>query len=99
MLIGSSTAWADPEGEGQVSGLHATWFLRNTGTDPPREAIGPLGPVASQGRSIHRSVKYVNDKKTLSGPPTCSPLTEFSRSSHVDYVFSYFLEHSGDRLP
>ena len=27
----------------------AIGFLRNTDTDPPREAIGPLGPIASRG--------------------------------------------------
>ena len=47
-------AWADPKvgGGGGAGGLTpglplvitmAIGFLRNTGTDPPREAIGPLG--------------------------------------------------------
>ena len=30
-------------------------------TDSPREAIGPEGPIASRGRSIWPSVKYVQE--------------------------------------
>ena len=26
-------------------------FIRNTCTDPSREAMGPIGPIASKGRS------------------------------------------------
>ena len=43
-----------PPGKSEV----AIGFLRNTGTDPSREA---LGPIASRGRSIRPSVKYVDD--------------------------------------
>ena len=32
-----------PPGKSQV----AIGFVRNTDTDPPQEAIGPLGPIAS----------------------------------------------------
>ena len=42
-------------------------FLRNSNKDHHREAIGLSGPIASQGRSVQPSVKYVDDKKTLSG--------------------------------
>ena len=47
----------DPHGKSQV----ASGIFRNTGTDPPREAIGTLGPIASRGRSVRPSVKYVAD--------------------------------------
>ena len=30
----------------------AICFLRNSGMDPYQEEIGPLGPIASRGRSI-----------------------------------------------
>ena len=44
-----------PPGKSQV----AIGFHRNTGTDPPREAIGPN---ASRGRSKRPSVRYVDDR-------------------------------------
>ena len=48
-----------PPGKLQV----AIGFLTKTGTEPPREAIGPIarGPIASQGRSVRPSMKYVDD--------------------------------------
>ena len=61
-----------PHGKSQV----AVDFLKNSGTDHSREAIGPLGD-----RSVWPSVKYVNDKKekkTLSG----TPLMGFSGSAY-----------------
>ena len=36
-------------------------FLRNTGTDPPREQLDPLGPIASRGGFLQPSVKYLYD--------------------------------------
>ena len=55
MIIVMLVAWADPEREGargqdpSLSGKSqaAIDILRNTDTDLPREAIGPLGPIAS----------------------------------------------------
>ena len=49
-----------PPGKSQV----AIGFLRNSGTNPLREAIGSIGsiakePIASQGSSV----KYVDDQK------------------------------------
>ena len=46
------SSWAGPEGEYRgrtFSGKSqvALCFLRNTGTNPPQEAIGPIGPIAS----------------------------------------------------
>ena len=40
----------------------AIGFLRNTGMDPPREAIGPytLGPIASQWRFVHLLKRMVS---------------------------------------
>ena len=35
-------------GGGQV----AVGVLRNSGTDPTRQAIGPLGPIAFRGRPV-----------------------------------------------
>ena len=43
-----------PSGKSHV----AIGFERNTGTDPPREAIGPLGLF---WRLVRPSVKYVGD--------------------------------------
>ena len=48
-----------------TGGLDSLWkitmaigILRNTGTDPPQEAIGPLGPIASRGWSVNYVVDY-----------------------------------------
>ena len=53
----------------------AICFLRNTGKDPLKKQLVPLGSIASPGRSLQPSVKYVDDlkkakkkKNTLSGP-------------------------------
>ena len=46
-----------PPGKSQV----AIGFLKNSGTDIPWEAIGPIGPIASQGRCIWPSVINVDD--------------------------------------
>ena len=46
----------DPPVKSQV----AIGFLRNSGTDPLREA---MGPIASQERSVRPSVKYVEMTK------------------------------------
>ena len=40
--------------------------------------LDPLGPVASQGRSVRPSVKYVDDLTFFR-----VPMTEFSESMHV----------------
>ena len=48
---------------------------RNTGTDSPREA---LGPVASRGRFVRLSVKYVDGFKILPGPPPHPPTKKLS---------------------
>ena len=44
------------------------YFLRNTGTDPPQEAIGPgvQGPIFSRGKSTGPSVKYFDFNKIKS---------------------------------
>ena len=39
----------------------AIGFLRNTGMDLTREAIGPEGPIASRGRIVRQSVKYADN--------------------------------------
>ena len=45
--------WADPEGETPPGKIQvALGFLRNTGTDTPREA---------RGRFLQPSVKYIDD--------------------------------------
>ena len=55
-------------------------ILRNTGTDPPLEAIGPSWS-ASRERSVRPSVKYIDDlKKNI---VILDPLTEISGSRHV----------------
>ena len=67
MIIFMRNPCSDPAGN-RESGLHiheksevATSFLKNTGTDPPWEAIGPLGSNRFFGRSVRPSVKYVDD--------------------------------------
>ena len=60
-----ASSWAGPEGEyrgGTFSEKSqvAIYVLRNTGTNPPGEAIGPIGPIASRERSVRPSVKYVD---------------------------------------
>ena len=45
---------------------------------PLEKQLDHLGPIASRGRSVRPSVKYVDHKKRLSGPP----LTDFSGSAH-----------------
>ena len=65
-----------PSGKSQV----AIGFLRNSGMDPPQEAIGPEGPIASRGRSIRPSVKYVDDSKKIYIRTTPD---RFSYSKHV----------------
>ena len=64
--------WANPE-----DGAPSPWksqvaigFLRNSGTDTHREA----GPIASRGRSVYRSVKYVDEQKKLVRTKTESEL-------------------------
>ena len=51
---------ADPDQSHEKSQVDIG-FLRITDTDPPREAIGPFGPIASRGRPVRPSVKYVDD--------------------------------------
>ena len=60
--------------------------LRNSGRDPPRKAIGSLGPIASPGRSVRPTVKYVDDKtrKTLRGP-TLTKLANLHECSCLVY--------------
>ena len=71
-------AWGlDTPGKSQV----AIGFLRNSGTDPSREAIGPRGPIASRRRPVWPSVKYVDDQNTCQ-----DPLTGFG-SAHGYYKF------------
>ena len=53
------TEGPDPPVKSQV----AIGFLRNSGTDPLREANGPMGPIASRERSVRPSVKYVEMTK------------------------------------
>ena len=36
-------------------------FLRNGGTDPLKKQFDPLCPIASRGRFVRPSVKYVDD--------------------------------------
>ena len=64
-----SYTWSDPGGGGgggQVvrnpPGKSQVDFLKNTGTDPLEKL---LGPIASQGRFVRPSVKYVEEKKLL----------------------------------
>ena len=53
MQRNKSSAWADPEEGGgwnplEIDNKWAIGFLRNTGTDSPREAnLDPTGPIAS----------------------------------------------------
>ena len=35
--------------------------LTKTGTDPLVKKLDPLGPIASRGRSVRPSVKFVDD--------------------------------------
>ena len=63
-----------PPGKSQV----AICFLRNTCTELPRKSIKPKGskgPIASRGRPIRPSVKYVDDKKNnvVQTPPPPPP--------------------------
>ena len=46
---------------------------------PFEHQLDPSGPIASQGRSIWPSVKYLDLKKSFL---TLSPLIEFSGSAH-----------------
>ena len=65
--------------------------LEPLSTDPPRDAIGPQGPIASRGRSARPSVKYVDDLKKQQKNKTKKktqqnvqdPLTEFSGPAHT----------------
>ena len=58
---GGQGVWT-PSGKSQV----AIGFHRNTGMDPQEKQLDPLGPIASRGRSILSSVKYV--KKVVRTP-------------------------------
>ena len=53
-------------GQGVQTPKVATGLLRNSGTDPLEEQLNPTGPIASRGRSVRASVKYVYTK--MSGP-------------------------------
>ena len=46
----------DP-GKSQV----AQGFLRNSGTDPLDKQLNPSGSIASRGKSVRCTVKYVDD--------------------------------------
>ena len=62
--------------------------LRNTGTDPPREAIRPLGPIASRGGSVRPSVKCVDGRSYQDSTDYFDPpmTTIMSGSPHF-YIF------------
>ena len=70
LLHDNLMSWADPVGGrgGPPSGKSqvAIGFLRNTGMDSPREAIGPFG------RSVHGPLRntLMTQNKLLQGPFT-----------------------------
>ena len=78
-----SKEWTDLDVWGGWHGVRATpgksqvaiGFIRKSGTDHPGEAIVPF---ACRGRSVCHSVKYVDNKNTLPGPPQ----TKVSGSAH-----------------
>ena len=51
----------NPSGKSQVD------FLKNAGTDPLEKL---LGPIASQGRFVRPSVKYVDEKNCCMHSPS-----------------------------
>ena len=65
----------------------AIGFLRNSGTDPPREAIGPLGPSASRGGFVRPSVKY--DETTT---------TNRKKHEHGGLSFSVILKYNVEKI-
>ena len=59
-------------------------FPSNTGTDPLAKQLETSGPIASRGRSVRPSVKYVDmmTKKGFQEPPP-HPSMELSGSAHA----------------
>ena len=45
---------------------------------PLEKQLDPWGPIATRGRSVERSVKYIDDKK--------GPLTDLSGSACIEYL-------------
>ena len=64
-------AWVDPGGTGigvqdpPGKSLFAVFSLRNSATDPLREAIGPLGPITSLGRLVWPTLKFIDTVNVL----------------------------------
>ena len=58
-------------------------FLRNSAARPPREAIGPLGPIASRRRSVQISLMTkTTTKKMMELSGSMHALSTFD---HTDY--------------
>ena len=58
MGVSRGGTWGrDPPGKSQV----VICFLRNTGTDSLEKQLDQKGPIASRGRLVRSSVKYVVD--------------------------------------
>ena len=80
-----------PPGKSQVT----ISFLRNSGTDPPQEAIGeaigpfasldPLSPIASRRRSVRPSINTLMTKKSFQD----SPLTRNFLDPHMNVISSH----------
>ena len=58
-------ACADPEEKGVLTSLGISQMVidvhRSTSTDPLQKKLDHLGPIASPGRFVQPSVKYVED--------------------------------------
>ena len=93
--MGKSRIWdkgSGPQSPGKPQVAICVCFLRNTGTDPLEKQYDPSGPIASRGRSIPPSVKYVDFfKRKVFSPP--HPQTEFSGSWHVPNI-TFFYEYT-----
>ena len=74
---GTGGSTPPPPGKSQV----AIGFLRNTDMDPPREAIGSLGPIASRGRFVWPSVKYADAQKM--SEPTLTKLSGYAHAISI----------------
>ena len=60
----------------------AIGYLRNSGTDPLEKQLYPLGPTASQRRSVHISVMTKNKKNLVDFSGSMHALSTFDRTNY-----------------
>ena len=60
---GSREMTGGPDPPPPLKSQVAIGLFRNSGTDTPREAIGPIGSTCSSRESVRPSMKYANGYK------------------------------------